>query len=256
MLEKEKLVEEILEALWTEAAEKDVKERTTLTSPHQPEPLLGTPAMEEALREAEARGLVLASGESLWLTERGRDRARDIVRRHRLAERLFHDVLDIGSEKVESSACELEHQLSPDATNSICILLGHPTVCPHGKPIPGGECCQQHLEEGRPLVMPATKLRPREEATVAYLGVRARDRLDQLAALGLLPGTGVQLVQRHPSHVLRFGETELALDESILKEVYVRRTGAAMPRARRHGRRWGWHRKQHSVTTGANPLKH
>jgi DtxR family Mn-dependent transcriptional regulator len=70
------------------------------------------------------------------------DRARIVIRRHRLAERLFIDVLSIRDEhEVEESACKFEHILSPEVTDSMCALLGHPTECPHGSPIPPGECC-------------------------------------------------------------------------------------------------------------------
>ena len=105
---------------------------SSLKSPHQHLPLLTGKEMEGALEVAHRSGLIEITGEALRLTEAGRTRARDVVRRHRLAERLFCDLLDVDHEECESSACKLEHILSPEATNSICILLGHPTTCPHG----------------------------------------------------------------------------------------------------------------------------
>jgi len=76
------------------------------------------------------------------LTDRGRQRAADIIRRHRLAERLFTDSLALDSEsEIEQQACKFEHILSPEATDKICAFLGHPKTCPHGAPIPRGECC-------------------------------------------------------------------------------------------------------------------
>ncbi len=84
-------------------------------------------------------GLVTEAGE---FTPKGEARARDVIRRHRLAERLFMDVLSIQDEQeIESSACKFEHILSPEVTDRMCTLLGHPTACPHGSPIPTGECC-------------------------------------------------------------------------------------------------------------------
>lgn len=87
-------------------------------------------------------GLVsIRDGEERF-TAAGEERARNVIRRHRLAERLFIDVLSIRDEvEVEASACKFEHILSPDVTDRICTLLGHPTECPHGSPIPRGECC-------------------------------------------------------------------------------------------------------------------
>jgi putative ABC transport system ATP-binding protein len=76
------------------------------------------------------------------LTARGRQRAADIIRRHRLAERLFTDSLALENEsEIEEQACKFEHILSPQATEKICTFLGHPRTCPHGAPIPKGSCC-------------------------------------------------------------------------------------------------------------------
>lgn len=79
------------------------------------------------------------------LTARGRQRAADIIRRHRLAERLFTDSLALDSElEIEQQACKFEHILSPEATDKICTFLGHPQTCPHGAPIPSGPCCRRN----------------------------------------------------------------------------------------------------------------
>ena len=82
------------------------------------------------------------------LTERGRKKAADIIRRHRLAERLFTDSLALDSEtEIEQQACKFEHILSPEATDKICTFLSHPRTCPHGAPIPRGTCCEQHAQQ-------------------------------------------------------------------------------------------------------------
>ncbi len=75
-------------------------------------------------------------------TPKGRQRAADVIRRHRLAERLFTETLRVEDEQeIEQQACKFEHILSPEATDRICAFLGHPRTCPHGSPIPAGECC-------------------------------------------------------------------------------------------------------------------
>src|SRR3954451_19096876 len=82
-------------------------------------------------------------------TERGRQRAGEIIRRHRLAERLFTETLHIESEaEIEQQACKFEHILSAKATERICTFLEHPRTCPHGSPIPEGECCVQAKRAG------------------------------------------------------------------------------------------------------------
>lgn len=111
----------------------------------------------EELEPALPSTIVDRCHESLWLgnqapangdrvvelTSRGRLRASNIIRRHRLAERLFMQTLRLEDPaQVEQQACKFEHILSPEATDSICSFLGHPKTCPHGSPIPPGPCCQ------------------------------------------------------------------------------------------------------------------
>jgi putative ABC transport system ATP-binding protein len=82
--------------------------------------------------------------EVLYFTPRGRQRAEDVIRRHRLAERLFIQTFKVADEQeVEEQACKFEHILSPEVTDRICTFLDHPETCPHGSPIPRGACCAQ-----------------------------------------------------------------------------------------------------------------
>jgi putative ABC transport system ATP-binding protein len=83
----------------------------------------------------------------IQLTDRGKSRARDVVRRHRLAERLFKDTFRIDDHEAHSQACKFEHIISPELDQRICSFLGHPTTCPHGNPIPPGECCDHKKEK-------------------------------------------------------------------------------------------------------------
>ena len=46
-------------------------------------------------------------------------------------------------DEIEQQACKFEHILSPEVTDKICSFLGHPECCPHGSPIPSGECCEK-----------------------------------------------------------------------------------------------------------------
>jgi len=75
--------------------------------------------------------------ETLSFTEKGKARARHIIRAHRLAERLMYDAMGMSME-FETGACEFEHTISDVLVNSICTMLGHPMQCPHGLPIPPG----------------------------------------------------------------------------------------------------------------------
>ncbi len=91
-------------------------------------------------RMADLKLVEVREGE-VRLTERGAGRARDVIRRHRLAERLFTDTFAIGDPEAHSQACKFEHIISPELDQKICTFLGHPKTCPHGNPIPRGACC-------------------------------------------------------------------------------------------------------------------
>ena len=90
-----------------------------------------------------ASGLVAVQDSEVLLTSTGETRARDIVRRHRLAERLFTDTFRIDDPEAHTQACKFEHIISPELDARICTFLNHPKTCPHGNPIPPGECCTQ-----------------------------------------------------------------------------------------------------------------
>jgi putative ABC transport system ATP-binding protein len=82
------------------------------------------------------------NGGEVHLTEAGSRRARDVVRRHRLAERLFTDTFAIDDVEAHQQACRFEHIITPELDQRICSFLGHPKTCPHGNPIPPGACCE------------------------------------------------------------------------------------------------------------------
>src|SRR5438067_7739926 len=125
------------------AVEKMAGMGLVITVPHPPETHDHKPFVNpchDALKPAAAS---IGDGSMIVeLTARGRQRAADIIRRHRLAERLFTDSLAMDSEtEIEQQACKFEHILSQEATEKICAFLGHPRTCPHGARIPPGPCC-------------------------------------------------------------------------------------------------------------------
>jgi len=85
--------------------------------------------------------LIRIASAKICFTERGERRARDVVRRRRLAERLFTDTFAFEDPVADSQACKFEHIISPELDEKICTFLGHPETCPHGHSIPPGPCC-------------------------------------------------------------------------------------------------------------------
>jgi putative ABC transport system ATP-binding protein len=114
------------------------------TTPHPPQPHDHKPFVNPCHEALRPDGMFAGDGSAIVaLTPRGRTRAGSIIRRHRLAERLFTDSLAMDSEsEIEEQACKFEHILSAEATDKICTFLGHPRTCPHGALIPPGPCCQ------------------------------------------------------------------------------------------------------------------
>ena len=125
------------------AIEKMTELGLVTTSPHPPESHKHKPFINPCHDAMRPEGIFVSDGSAqVSLTPRGRSRAGSIIRRHRLAERLFTDSLAMDSEsEIEEQACKFEHILSPGATDKICTFLGHPKTCPHGAPIPPGPCC-------------------------------------------------------------------------------------------------------------------
>jgi putative ABC transport system ATP-binding protein len=113
------------------------------TSPHPPIAHDHKPFVNPCHDAFRTPGTSLEDGSTIVeLTAKGRQKAADIIRRHRLAERLFTDSLALENEsEIEQQACKFEHILSREATDKICTFLGHPKTCPHGAPIPAGNCC-------------------------------------------------------------------------------------------------------------------
>ncbi|GBE04304.1 MAG TPA: DtxR family transcriptional regulator [Nitrospirae bacterium] len=176
----------------------------------------------DIMRKMEKAGLIRIIGDDVELTEKGEARSRDLTRRHRLAERLFYDVLEVGMEESEFAACEIEHFLSPHVTDSVCSFLGHPPTCPHGKPIPRGKCCSRYKADIKPLVMQLKELEVGSEARIVFIVPSDDTRLERLASMGIIPGSIIRLRQKRPSYVLEIDETSLALDSLIAEEIYVK----------------------------------
>ncbi len=132
--EEERNFDEVLEQIWT------LRENNQEPRPELIQFLAGgnlklLPVMKEI-------GLLRKEAPVIEMTEQGSQRAANVIRRHRLAERLFADTFSMQDEtELESNACTFEHILSPEVTEHICTFLNHPSECPHGSPIPPGTCC-------------------------------------------------------------------------------------------------------------------
>jgi DtxR family transcriptional regulator, Mn-dependent transcriptional regulator len=95
------------------------------------------PAVSEMVRRLETEGLVAIDAGSISLTAEGHTLAERVVRRHRLAERFLTDMLGLSWAEAHKEAGKWEHVISEQVETAISRVLGAPTTCPHGNPIPG-----------------------------------------------------------------------------------------------------------------------
>jgi DtxR family transcriptional regulator, Mn-dependent transcriptional regulator len=210
-------VDELLESIWLLREEgKEGVEQLRSAYPNGD--------LDGALEAASAAGLLTVKDGHITLKRSGADHASEIIRRHRLAETLFTEILEMDESQAESDACQFEHILSPAATESVCALLGHPPTCPHGKAIPRGACCKKLQRQMSPLVVPLSELNPGEQSRIVFITPKSHARLDRLGALGLVAGSIINLHQKRPAYILQIGETNVALDPDIAKEIFVKRT--------------------------------
>ncbi len=200
--------EEILERLWIEIIEhKKLPDITVLKD---------NAGFKELLAEE-----CLSLEETQLLTAKGIDEGKLCVRRHRLAERLLVDVLHVKVGLVHETGCSLEHILHKGLEDNICILLGHPKSCPHGRAIPQGKCCKERKRKLESLVMPLSELRKGQRGKIAYIHTDDRAMLRKVMAMGALPGLSIALVQRFPSYVFQIGESQFAIDKNMAEQIQV-----------------------------------
>ncbi len=89
-------------------------------------------------------GSIVVEGGLIAFTDSGQRRADSLIRRHRLAERLFYETFNLDEDRLHENALKLEPLWTPEVADKICAFLHHPGTCPHGDPIPRGSCCPRN----------------------------------------------------------------------------------------------------------------
>ncbi len=207
--------EEILEALWIAVEEGKLSSLDPQST--------GISLEDPAYRELTERALIEIRGGMVYFRPEGRDEGRMTIRRHRLAERLMMDVLNIRGEDGDYKACQFEHLLNEGVDVKICTMLNHPTTCPHGNPIPPGECCHQARADGDLGVVPLTEFKSGQEGEIAYIQTDDNKKMQKLMAMGVLPGNRIILIQAYPSYIFKVGYSEFAIDSNLAREIFVRK---------------------------------
>lgn len=204
--------QEILEALWVQIEEQGNK------------PLeLGACRDEPAIEELVKLGFIRRDTSHIHLLEKGKAQAVACVRRHRLAERLFVDVFDIKKKNMDEISCKFEHLLHAGLEDSVCTLLGHPKVCPHGKAIPPGKCCLEKKDKRLlKIIASLSQLDVKDKGKISYLQAKDSAQMQKLISIGAIPGASVVLLQKFPSYVFQVGQSQFAVDKELAQAIYVR----------------------------------
>lgn len=170
----------------------------------------------------EGRGLVKrVPYKGIALTEEGRRIAIRVIRRHRLSERLLTDILGIEWHKAHDLACKLEHAIADEMLEPLERALKHPKACPHGNPIPTER--GDFSEEGSE---PLAGLEAGEGGVVVKIIEEGPEVLRYLAAVGLMPGASVEVVEKSPfdgSMIVKVGGANHALGPKMASIIHVKR---------------------------------
>jgi len=170
----------------------------------------------------EKEGLVThAPYKGVKLTKKGRKIAIDVIRRHRLSERLLTEILRVKWSEAHQIACRLEHSFTGDLVKKLEKALRHPKTCPHGNPIPTqcGGIIEQKSE-------PLTNLKPKEKSALVKITDEKQEILDYLNNLGLLPEALLEVVEKAPFNgpiTVKINGKKQALSFELASIIYVRK---------------------------------
>jgi DtxR family Mn-dependent transcriptional regulator len=210
-------VEEYLEAMYglTEEGIPVIQARLVERLGYSPQ------AVSEMVRRLIDDGFLTKAGRGVSFTERGMSQARSVVRRHRLAERFLVDIVGLPWHKAHMEAGRWEHVISDDVEARFIELLGNPSTCPHGSPIPGG-----------PMVttpqIPMAEARQGSHVHLARITEQIETdpaSLVYLSEHGIIPGRDAVISERAPDGtiVLTLAENgkTVAVGAAMSRQIFV-----------------------------------
>jgi DtxR family Mn-dependent transcriptional regulator len=172
------------------------------------------------LRKLDELGLITHEPyRGVRLTGDGRRLALEIVRHHRLLELFLAEALEMSWDRVHAEAEVLEHVLSEDLEALISAKLGHPTLDPHGDPIPSAD-----LELSESETRSLESLREGERGTFVRVSDSDPEMLRYLSDRGISPGEPFEVLERQPFGgplLLRFGDAQHAIGGQLAEAMRV-----------------------------------
>jgi DtxR family Mn-dependent transcriptional regulator len=177
------------------------------------------PSVSEMVGRLRADGYVSVRGRAIQLTAKGRARAESVVRKHRLAERLLTDVIGLEWHKAHEEACRWEHVISDEVEARLVEVLGHPTTCPHGNPIPGAPRLD-HAQFALVDSEPGDHVRLERVTEKVEIDERS---LTYLSTHNFVPGAGAHVRSKAPDGTLTLDldEGTIALGPALAAQLFV-----------------------------------
>jgi DtxR family transcriptional regulator, Mn-dependent transcriptional regulator len=175
----------------------------------------------EMLKRLEAEGLVeRGEHKEAILTAPGRERAEQVVRRHRIIERLLTDFMGYTAAEAHVHADEIGEGFSDDMIERIDERLGHPQRCPHGWPV------DTDFEQAENRYLAAlSELGPGSRATIVRLAEHDGELLHWFYDQGFVPGTEVEVREAQPAAeqmTVRLDGGERTIAEKAAAGLFVR----------------------------------
>lgn len=191
------------------------------------------PTVSQTVARMQRDGLLVVSDDRhLELTDRGRERATAVMRKHRLAERLLLDVIGLEWEAVHVEACRWEHVMSEQVEQRLVALLGHPQTSPYGNPIPGladlGENADSPVETHRDLVGADAAARQGGRWEVRRIIEIVQNQptvMTELQKGGIVPGAVVEFADDQGLLVAVSGGARTELSSEVAHGIHVRPAG-------------------------------
>jgi DtxR family Mn-dependent transcriptional regulator len=212
-----KTVEEYLEYIYRLQEKEGVARTSSIIRSLKVAPGTVTNTIERLERDGFVKHV---SYRGVMLTDRGRMIALQVVRRHRLSERLLTDILKMNWVSVHEDACRLEHSLSENVVDHLEKALNYPKTCPHGNPIP--------TKQGRILeekTLPLLSLTVGKQGIIAKLVEEDASTLTYFWNLGIVPGMVVEVLEKPKQDELvkiKIGKDKHAVSHRLASIVHIK----------------------------------